>query len=168
MSLNKLKKLKKEDLERFSLEGQETKAKVVYVYDGDTLDVAFYRNKELLRFNCRLEDVKAPKLREENGKLVRDFLTWICMGEDPDRFDDNAEIWSKNELQDELDSSENLVYAVFGKFDKYGRALVTLKKSSHARRKTINDMVSTYVEKLENMSESSTSSDPSDTSESSS
>ena len=168
MSLNKLKKLKKENLERFTLEGLKTKAKVVYVYDGDTLDVAFYRNKELLRFKCRLQDVDAPELREENGKLVRDFLAWVCMGKNPDWFDDKAEIWSKSELQDKLDSSEKLVYAVFGELEKYGRALVTLKKTSHAGRKTINDMVSAYVKKLENMSESSTSSDTSDTSESSS
>ena len=168
MSLNKLKKLKEKKIERFSLEGLQTKAKVVYVYDGDTLDVAFYRNNELLRFKCRLDDVDAPELRGENRKLVRDFLAWLCMGKDPDWFDDEEKIWSKSELQDELDSSENLVYAVFGKFDKYGRVLVTLKKTSHATTKTINDMVSTYVKKVENMSDSSTSSDSSDTSESSS
>ena len=168
MSLTKLKKLKEESLERFTLEGLKTKAKVVYIHDGDTLDLGFYRNEELLRFNCRLKDVGAPELREENGKLVRDFLAWICMGEDPDEFDENAEIWSKHELQDELESSKNLVYAVFGEFDECGMALVTLKKSSHASWKTINDMVSAYVKKLENMSDSSTSSDFSDTSESSS
>ncbi len=95
MSLKKLKKLKKEDLERFTLEGLKKQAKVVYVYDGDTVDVAFYRNEELVRFNCRLEDVDAPELREANGKLVRDFLAWVCMGVDPDEFDDTAEIWSK-------------------------------------------------------------------------
>ena len=147
MSLEELQELKEEDVDRFTLNGEKTEAKVVYVYDGDTLDLAFYRGDELVRYKCRLEDVKAPELREENGKLVRDFLAWVCMGEDPHNYDDTAEIWSKKQLQDELDKNRNLVYAVFGDFEKYGRALVTLKKSSRAK-KTINDMVTNYVYEL--------------------
>jgi endonuclease YncB( thermonuclease family) len=159
MSLEELQELKEEDLDRFTLKGVKTEAKVVYVYDGDTLDLAFYREDELVRYKCRLEDVKAPELRAENGKLVRDFLAWVCMGEYPDNYDDShTTVWSKKQLQDELDENTNLVYAVFGDFDKYGRALVTLKKSSRAR-KTINDMVTNYVHELEQNSESSTSTD---------
>ncbi len=151
MSLDKLKKLKEKDLERFTLKGLKEQAKVLYVYDGDTLDVAFYRNEELVRFNCRLEDVDAPELREANGKLVRDFLAWVCMGRDPDEFDVSAEIWSKKQLQQELDTSQHLIYAVFGDFkeDKYGRAPVTLKTSS--RGKSINKMVNDFVDNQQEM-----------------
>jgi endonuclease YncB( thermonuclease family) len=154
MSLEELQELKEEDVHRFTLKGEETEAKVVYVYDGDTLDLAFYRRGELVRYKCRLEDVKAPELREENGKLVRDFLALACMGKDPYSYDDTT-VWRKKRLQVELDNNTNLVYAVFGDFDKYGRALVTLKKSSR-EKKTINDMVTNYVHELEQNSESST------------
>ena len=146
MSLDELKKLKKKDIKRFTLKGLKVKAKVIAVHDGDTLDVAFYRNEESVRFNCRLADVDAPELHEENGTLVRNLLAWVCMGGVPDKFDDSAKIWSKKQLQHELDISENLVYAVFGDFnnEKYGRSPVTLK--THSRGKSINKMVRDFVD----------------------
>jgi endonuclease YncB( thermonuclease family) len=169
MSLEKDKKLKKvrsHEIKRFSLKRLKAKAKVVSIHDGDTCDLAFYRGEEMVRFNCRLEDIDAPELQEANGELVRDFLAHLCMGKDADEFDD-AKIWNKKDLQKELNKSENLVYAVFGKFGKYGRALVTLKKSSRARGRSINDMVSDYAKKLEDDSDATTSSESTDASESS-
>lgn len=170
MSLTKLKKVTEENVHRFTLEGLEKKAKVVSIYDGDTCDLAFYRKGELVRFKCRLEDVDAPELREVNGKLVRDFLAHLCMGKKPDKFDD-SKIRDKKYLQEKLDKNKCLVYAVFGKFDKYGRALVTLKIFSKGG-KSINKMITDYKDKKSDSSSSSSSSssspDTSDDSESSS
>jgi endonuclease YncB( thermonuclease family) len=165
MSLTKLKKVTEENVHRFTLEGLEKKAKVVSIYDGDTCDLAFYRKGELVRFKCRLEDVDAPELREVNGKLVRDFLAHLCMGKKPDKFDD-SKIRDKKYLQEKLDKNKCLVYAVFGKFDKYGRALVTLKIFSKGG-KSINKMITDYKDKKSDSS-SSSSPDTSDDSESSS
>ena len=148
MSLNKLKNLKEDDLERFTLEGLEVKAKVLSVHDGDTLDLAFYRNEELVRFNCRLEDINSPEIHEPTGKLVRDFLAWICMGHDPGQFDVTAKIWSKQELQHELNKSKNLVFAVFGDLndEKYGRSPVTLENARTGE--SINKMVQDFAHNL--------------------
>ena len=68
--------------------------------------------------------------------------------------------WDKKTLQRKLDDNKTTVKAVFGKEEKYGRALVTLETSEG---NSINDMVSAYVKKLENKSESSTSTLNSDT-----
>ena len=148
MSLSKLKNLKEDDIERFTLQGLKVEAKVLEVHDGDTLDLAFYRNKELVRFNCRLEDINAPELHEPNGKLVRDFLAWICMGDDPGQFDVTAKIWTKQQLQYELNKSKNLVFAVFGDLndEKYGRSPVTLENARTGE--SINEMVQDFAHNL--------------------
>ena len=146
MSAKELHKVKDKDVRRFTLEGIKTEAKVLSIQDGATCDLAFYRNEELMRFNCCLEDVKAPELDKSNGELARDYLAHLCKGEDPDKFDDSR-TRNKKDLQKELDKSENLVYAVFGKPDKYERFLVTLK-TAH-KGKSINSMMKTFIGKLE-------------------
>lgn len=44
----------------------ETKAKVVKVYDADTIHVVFYFRKKLTRFCVRLAGIDAPELRSLN------------------------------------------------------------------------------------------------------
>ena len=147
-SKRKLQNITKSDYSRFTLKGMEGEAKVVYVYDGDTCDVVFYHTKmkDYVRFKCRLSGFDAPELDEPNGELTRDFLAHLCMGEDADDFDDSS-VWDKKDLQDMLDKNKTTVYAVFGKEEKYGRALVTLKIAKEGE--SINDMVSDFVENLE-------------------
>ena len=52
------------DAPLFSLEGQEIKAKVVSVYDGDTVKCVF--PKKDVKWNCRLSGVDTPELRTRN------------------------------------------------------------------------------------------------------
>ena len=143
MSLKLLKKKTKDDAERFTLKGLKVSAKAVYVYDGDTLDLMFYRMKELVRFKCRLLNVDAAELRESNGKLVRNFLAHLCLGKDPKKFDSTT-TWNRTAIQKMLDRNRTkLLYAMFEEFDKYGRALVTLKTSRDG--KSINSMIAEFV-----------------------
>jgi endonuclease YncB( thermonuclease family) len=51
------------NVELFSLEGQEHLAKVVDVYDGDTIKCVFPIHNTLYRWNCRLSGVDTPELR---------------------------------------------------------------------------------------------------------
>ena len=148
MSEEELKKVTKNDVVRFTLKGLKTKVKAVKINDGDSCHLAFYRNDELVRFRCRLVDVDAPELDKPNGEIVRDFFAWVCMGKDPDEFDDTT-TREKEGLQNELDNSENLLYAVFEDFydDPRGRVPVTLRTSPTG--KYINKMVRDYVEGLE-------------------
>ena len=88
----------------FSLKGFNFNAKVLSVYDGDTVKVAFPFNGVMYRWNCRLEGVDTPELRTTNlkekqfGYEVRDLL--------------RAKILDK------------VVYVKCGEFDKYGRLLI--------------------------------------------
>jgi len=68
----------KENTQLLSLNGQEFDAKVVYVYDGDTIHVVFRIFNKYYRWNCRILGVDTPELRtkdekeKQKGYIVRD------------------------------------------------------------------------------------------------
>jgi endonuclease YncB( thermonuclease family) len=90
----------KQNTPLFSLEGREFDAKVVYIYDGDTMHVVFKVFGDYHRWNCRIVGVDTPELRTKNemGYKVRDVI--------------------REKLMDKL------VRVKCGEFDKYGRLLL--------------------------------------------
>jgi micrococcal nuclease len=95
-----------DDAPMFSFEGEEIEAKVVSVYDGDTVKVVFPLSNKLYKWNCRLTGVDTPELRtrckteKKYGYEVRDYL--------------RSKILNK------------VVKLKCGDFDKYGRLLTTI------------------------------------------
>lgn len=108
------------DAPMFSLNETEIKAKVVSVYDGDTIKCVFplLNSEKLFKWNCRLTGVDTPEIRTRNkkekefGKQVRDNL--------------KEKILNK------------VVTLKCGNFDKYGRLLVELKDYCEDETCTIN------------------------------
>ena len=94
----------KENTKLMSLEGKVYTAKIVYIYDGDTMHVVFKEFGEFYRWNCRISGVDTPELRTKNdaekamGYKVRDHL--------------------RKDLMDKV------VKIKCGEFDKYGRLLI--------------------------------------------
>ena len=96
-----------DDTKLFSFENEQIQAKVVSVYDGDTVKCVFPSNGKMYKWNCRLTGVDTPELRtlckveKKYGYEVRDYLR------------------------------EKILNKVFtlhcGDFDKYGRLLVTIQ-----------------------------------------
>ena len=90
----------------FGFYGEVRKAKVVSVYDGDTVKIAFPLNKKMYRWNCRISGVDTPEIRTKDpdekamGYKVRDVLS--------------EKILNK------------VVKVVCGRFDKYGRLLIDI------------------------------------------
>lgn len=88
----------------FSFEDQFKEAKVLSVYDGDTIKVAFPSDGTMYRWNCRLSGVDTPEIRtkdlkeKEYGYKVRDALREKILGK--------------------------IVRVKCGEFDKYGRLLL--------------------------------------------
>ena len=95
------------DAPEFTLEGSLFEAKVISVYDGDTVKCAFPFNNKLYKWNCRLSGIDTPEIRTRNknekeyGYKVRDLLREKILGK--------------------------VVTLECGEFDKYGRLLVKIK-----------------------------------------
>lgn len=74
---------KVKDMPYFELKDYETEAKVLEVYDADTVKVAFPYFGKLYKWRCRLLRINAPEVRgssKENGIIVRDQLRELIMG----------------------------------------------------------------------------------------
>ena len=90
----------------FSFEGDLIEAKVMSVYDGDTIKVAFPFGRKMFKWNCRLSGIDTPELRTKNlkekefGYKVRDLL------------------------REKIDGK--IVKIKCGDFDKYGRLLIKI------------------------------------------
>lgn len=92
---------------KFSLNGHVTQAKVVKVYDGDTIHAVFNYLGTFYNWTCRIAHVDTPELRtkdaeeKKRGYETRDKLTEL--------------IFNK------------IVTLKCGHFDKYGRLLVEIE-----------------------------------------
>tara|TARA_Y100000389_G_C17241680_1_gene403446 strand:- start:77 stop:502 length:426 start_codon:yes stop_codon:yes gene_type:complete len=93
-------------IEKFSLEGLNTRALITSVYDGDSVHAVFPFADKMYRWVCRLDGIDTPEVRTKNedekrfGFYVRDALR-------------------ERILYKEVDVS-------CGEFDKYGRLLVVI------------------------------------------
>lgn len=91
--------------------GQRFLAKVVDVYDGDTIRVAFRHGGVLGQYRARLAGYDSPELKPPRVKAGRD-----------------AEIQAALAARDALlhKLCDRLVFVECGPFDRYGRLLVTV------------------------------------------
>ena len=107
----KLSKCNFDNTPTFTLSGKKCNAKVLDVYDGDTLWLAIFVYNTLLKFKVRMKGYDSPELRPlkklpnrakeiEKAKEARDYLKSLVLNK--------------------------IVIAEFFKFDKYGRPLCNL------------------------------------------
>lgn len=99
-----------ESIQFFSLNGLRVNAKCVSLYDGDTIVSVFAPEENgvstKFKWKCRLAGIDTPEIRSRNPKVkqraqeAKEFLSNIVLGKD--------------------------IVLECGKFDKYGRVLVTI------------------------------------------
>lgn len=102
--LRELNTKTKQNTDHMSLENNVYDAKIVHIYDGDSMHVVFKEFGSFYRWTCRIIGVDTPELRTRNehekalGYKVRDILREKLLNK--------------------------IVKIVCGKFDKYGRLLI--------------------------------------------
>lgn len=146
--IQQLKKCTLETTPFYSLEDQTKLCKVMSVYDGDSITVATIINKAPTMFKCRLEGVDTPELKPRLGiegrnehirkaKLARNRVAQLVT---------DCEIPLESD-QKKLDISANtkLISVKCGKFDKYGRLLISIPHESQ----TVSEIL--VQEKLANI-----------------
>lgn len=120
-----LKSKTKENTEYMTFKGQEFEAKIVHIYDGDTMHVVFHALGDYYRWNCRVMGVDTPELRTKNlkekemGYKVRDIL--------------------KSHLLNQI------VRIKCDEFDKYGRLLIDVYVPDHMDNPKKSQMLSTWL-----------------------
>lgn len=94
----------------FSFEGAWLLAKVVDVYDGDTLRIVFWYRREIIQYRARMNGYDSPEMRPPKSKPNRD-----------------AEIAAAKNAKEALAGrlETGLIRVHCGGFDKYGRLLIT-------------------------------------------
>ena len=90
----------------FSLKGHKCKAKVVHIYDGDTVHLVFEMFGKLYKWHIRIAHIDTPELRTKNTK--EKDLGYIV----------------KHHLQEMI--GDKIVDIVCLDFDKYGRLLAEI------------------------------------------
>jgi endonuclease YncB( thermonuclease family) len=114
----------------FSLAEKTLPAKVVSVYDGDTLYAVLPLGSQLWKFNCRLSGYDTPEMKPPKTKPNRDIekaralkskqalMSHICSGVDMEK------TYTNQELDAIVGKNDTLITLICHEFDKYGRLLV--------------------------------------------
>jgi endonuclease YncB( thermonuclease family) len=119
-----LEKATYEDTPTFSLSGLTCRAKVLRVYDGDTLWLAIpYPDNKVFKYRVRLYGYDAPEMHPRTDTEHRDQLVAAAL-----RAKAYLEEWSFR---------HGFVEAEFYTYDKYGRPLVKLRAPGDTQ--TINE-----------------------------
>ena len=91
-------------IKKFSLSGMFFYAKIIKVYDGDSITAVFRYNGEFYKWSCRLSGIDTPEIHSYNDNEKK------------------LAIDARNYLRDNI--LEQIVKLECGDFDKYGRLLV--------------------------------------------
>lgn len=110
---------------QFSLEGRTLRrVRVAKVYDGDTMTICARMSGKLWRFQCRLVGIDAAELRGESreyGQAARQtLLRYLDIAGDPSGMYSPAY----------FNSNPIFVDVSCGKFDKYGRLLIQVRRNA--------------------------------------
>lgn len=101
------------DTEYFSLKNKMKKCKIVDVYDGDSCKAVFFLNKQMYKWDIRLNGYDSPEIRPRKNIEDRDKIIAKAIS-------------AKNYLKSLIMNDNQLVYIKCGDFDKYGRVLGTI------------------------------------------
>lgn len=102
-----------EKVPQFSLKNEVKQAKVVSVYDGDTIKVVFPILNKLYKWNCRISGVDTPELRTRD-ELEKKYGYEV-----------------RDKLRDKI--LDKVVTVKCGEFDKYGRLLIDIYCDNETR-----------------------------------
>lgn len=115
----------KDNTPYLSFNGETHEAKIVYIYDGDTIHIVFKYKNQFYRWNCRINGVDTPELRTKNqkekkkGYEVRDLVSTYFQ--------------------------DRIVRVKCFDFDKYGRLLIDVYMPKDVPNKTNCEMFSQWL-----------------------
>lgn len=104
----------------FSLSGRIVRARVVSIYDGDTITAIIELHPGYFcQFKFRMNGIDTPEIRSENKAMAlkaRDRVIYLITGQD-------VSLFSHKTIKEFLNSNYFTVYIKCYHFEKYGRVL---------------------------------------------
>ncbi len=137
---DRLKSLTYENTPEFSFNGKTIHAKILDVYDGDTITITLKVDGEYFRINCRMNGLDTPELRshDEDEKkaaiLARNHLIFLLT-----KMKIGSEV-KRDDIKRLCGEVNTIVKVRCMEFDKYGRLLVEIWLDSiNVNEKMIED-----------------------------
>lgn len=145
----KIININNDDINIFSLEGKEIIGKVVDIYDADTCKIVFILDTKIVKFNCRLNGIDAPELRQSKknpnrivekkaAQIARNRLIQLCTDIDVNI----EEKFNRKQKKYLMQKNKKIIKVKCQEFDKYGRLLVdlyTLENNEYINHKLIDE-----------------------------
>lgn len=131
------------DTAEFSFAGRKLWARVVSVYDGDTITIVFPVGETMYRFNARMYGIDTCEMKskeaanKETALRARNRLIELISG----RPLANPTGAVRKDIVRHLAEDTYLVWIECLEFDKYGRVLVKVRKSDDPDLKTFSDIL---------------------------
>jgi endonuclease YncB( thermonuclease family) len=127
---DRVRTAKKGQLADFSFKGLAVHAKVVDVYDGDTLRLVFVYRGELIQYAVRMEGYDSPEMRPAKTHPTRE-----------------AEKQKAYAAKEALvgRTADRVLVAELGEFDKYGRPLAKLYLTEELAERSAANCVNTWM-----------------------
>lgn len=127
----------------FSLAGTSAWARVVDVYDGDTLTLVIAFRGGVHRFRARIQGIDTSELRSKDAKnaaravRARDRLIRLITKEE----DDTITFPSRVVIKEYLGRTVYLVWVECFRTDRYGRIIVVLRDGPNDHRPSYGDVL---------------------------
>jgi endonuclease YncB( thermonuclease family) len=137
---NKLKFASLNNTSLFSLDGLKTYGKIIDIYDGDTCTIAIYLDCIGIKsFKCRLSGIDTPEMIEQTKTIaIKARNKLLFLASDGLINIDDSQIYTRDMIRKKCEEQHHLIYIECGKFDKYGRLLVTLYLDKNKNNKNNN------------------------------
>lgn len=120
----------------FSLNNTKTLARVVSIYDGDTMTVVLPLQATYYKFSVRLAGIDTCEMKSKNTKnkelayRARNRLFHLVTGRTIDA--PAPDSWKRKQVDEALEAEVYLVWLHCLEFDKYGRLLANAYQSAEA------------------------------------
>lgn len=126
----RVRNAKKGQLTDFSFKGAVVHAKVVDVYDGDTLRLVFVYRDELIQYAIRMEGYDSPEMRPAKTHPNREA-------------EKQKAVAAKEALAGQ--TANQVLVAELGEFDKYGRPLAKLYLTEEPAKRSAANCVNVWM-----------------------
>lgn len=117
-----------ENTNYFNFNGLSTKAKVLRIYDGDTIIIGFIFNDSCIKYKCRLNGIDSPEIKAQDEKMKHDAYIarnkLIKLITNIEINGDNMDSYQK--MNKRMIENTKIIDVKLNDFDKYGRILIDI------------------------------------------